>query len=144
MNRSPNVHNNTIYLIQSTQAQSTLATQAGLDGRNFTSTGFPTGRNFTPANGNSQPSPSPAPAPLPAPAQQVAVKTVAEDDQSILEKLIGKTCVEQLIKLDLNSQNKTPMLASERTVTFAPITERTERASLHHVGFLPFPCQDSS
>lgn len=63
-----------------------------------------------------------------------AVKTVAEEDQNILEKLIGKTCIEALVKLDLNAQAKKPMLGSERSVTFAPITDRPQRAALHHVG----------
>ncbi|KAK1832343.1 pseudouridine synthase [Podospora conica] len=116
-------------------AQTALASQAGLDGRNFTPTGFPTSRNFTHGTGARQSSPAPvlpAPAPTPAPAQEVVVKTVSEEDQNILEKLIGKTCIETLVKLDLNAQAKKPMSFSERSVTFAPITDRPQRAALHH------------
>jgi tRNA pseudouridine13 synthase len=68
-----------------------------------------------------------------SPPSDVVVKEISETDKEILEKLIQKTTANNLVNVDVASQQKKHLTAAQRSVVFDPITDRQVRAQIHQV-----------
>lgn len=67
------------------------------------------------------------------PENNQKVAEISEDDRKALVGLLGESVAEKLIKLDESVQAKNPPPSQERTVAFDPITDRSQRATVHQV-----------